>query len=107
MKQIRTWFRPPVVTGERNDQPSLTVPGQEQSIHEIVAKYVRGEPVPALAQVGVYDEDSNFPDVSKMDYLEKLDLKRQLKSYVSAVQNGVAYSKTVRAETPITEDVVQ
>lgn len=63
---------------EINLEPSLTVPDEQLSIREIVERFSKGLPLPStMTKQGHYeldeDDESEFPDTSKMDITEKED----------------------------------
>ena len=73
-----------LLIGEENTAPSKTVPGMTLSLQELLKKYVRGENVTTFEPV--FDSDSDLPDVSKLDALERLDMARNLREFVSDEQ---------------------
>lgn len=69
---------------EVNNKPSLTVPGMTMSLEELLRRYVRGENVQTFQPVYAGDED--MPNFEHMTEMDKLDMARDLKQFVSSQQ---------------------
>lgn len=85
--------------GEKNTEPSLTVPDQTLSMRQILERYYRGEAVSIYEPV--YSDDEDVPDVEKMDKLEKLDLLRDVKEGISEIQDRMAAKKAKEARDEV------
>lgn len=80
-KKCRTWATYKFdlkKDGEINDQPSLTVPDQVLSIHEILARFTRGQSVATLTPVW----GSDMPDIENMDPIERMEYAKNLRDSV-------------------------
>jgi hypothetical protein len=80
MAKIVSSFNYVPEAGEVNNDPSLTVPGMSLTLKEIVERFVRTGELKGFDAVWNGEED--FPDISKMDALEKLDYKRDLEQFI-------------------------
>lgn len=97
-------FDPAVhAAGEINRQPSLTVPDQVFSLHELLARYARGQSVEQY--VPVSDEDLGFeaPDLRSLDLTEVQELKEATIARIKEIRDGMRKAKIpakVAAENP-------
>lgn len=67
----------------QKNKVSATIPGQTLSLKELLTRYTRGQSIETFTPV--YDE-GYYPDTSRMDKLDKLDLARQLKTSIEDIQ---------------------
>lgn len=65
-----------VYEGEKNFQPSLTVPDQTMPLRTLIERFTRGLPVTTFKPV--YDENGNMPDPRKMDLAEYNELRKNV-----------------------------
>lgn len=82
---------------EVNTKPSLTIPDQVMSLHEILRRYVRGENVAELFSPA-YDDSGDFPDLSRLDKVEReaylQSLRKEIQEMVETINAGSASSDT-------------
>lgn len=71
-----TQYNPIKVTGEINNEPSLTRPNEAMSIREIMVRFTRGLPIDQ--KVPLYEEDQFLPDVRHMDLADVQTLREQV-----------------------------
>lgn len=62
--------------GEKNFQPSLTIPDQTMPLRELIDRFTRGLPVTSFKPV--YDEDNSLPDPRKMDLAEYNEMRKNV-----------------------------
>lgn len=62
--------------GEKNYQPSLTIPDQTLPLRELIDRFTRGLPVTSFKPV--YDEDNSLPDPRKMDLAEYNEMRKNV-----------------------------
>lgn len=76
-------------------KPSLTRPGQAQSVDEIIQKYVSGYgAIGGLGRVPeYYGEDETFQDFASMDLADREELIRQKTEELQAIERKIARSK--------------
>lgn len=77
MKHQRNYVQPP---GERNNAPSMTVPGQTLPIRTLVERYRRGADVAVFN--GTYTEDEDVVGISKLDKVDRAQLALDVKHTV-------------------------
>lgn len=78
MKKVKNWLNAHEFPKEyeTNNLPSLTVPDQTMSIREIMDRFARG--LPLDVRVPIYEgEESEFPDVNRLDLAEIQELTEQ------------------------------
>lgn len=73
-----------IVTGEVNTEESMTIPGADTTLQDLVERQRRGQYVPILDQQ--YNEDvkyfdATFPDLNKMSKLELVQFAHEQKDY--------------------------
>lgn len=59
-------------------QKSMTIPGQEQSLRQILAQHSRGMPLPEDTK-GQYFGDLDVPDFEEMDLTDLMEYTKDLK----------------------------
>lgn len=69
---------------ERSDLPSLTIPGQVRPLDELLKMYTRGQDVETHQPV--YNGDTEFPDVSRLSTLDRLDLSREVGQQIESMR---------------------
>lgn len=80
-KKFRTpWNMPGLISpGEKNGMPSLTMPGQDISVKDLIARYATGRPL-TNGREADFDEEPEqgefIPGWSKMDRVERIDAMR-------------------------------
>lgn len=82
------YFNPAEWRGEKNNQPSETIPDPAMTIQEMLDRFASGRPVGgARKDLDELDHDDtddelnlNLPDFSKMDKTERLDAYREIKA---------------------------
>lgn len=79
-------YDPNNVKGEINNSPSLTVPGMTLSLKQLLERFVRGESVTTFQPVYLGD-DSDMPDLSRMDTIEKIEMAAEIKAAIRHHQN--------------------
>lgn len=78
---------------------SLTIPDQTMSLRELVTRFARGQEVPIFEPI-YNDLEEDFPDVSRMDTLERLDLARNIKQAVAVERENIVAKRKQRATVP-------
>lgn len=86
-------------------KPSLTVPDQSMSIREIFLRYARGLPLGAPVHLAMFDEDDEFPDVSKMDFADRQAFLDEMKDEIELSQKKMEYFKQKQVEQRRKEDL--
>ena len=85
---------------EINTKPSLTIPDQTLSVKEIMDRFVRGLPVEG-AKIPIYEGDeSDLPDLSKMDLTERQETIERIKNEVETIRTRVRKPKAKPEEQP-------
>lgn len=79
---------------EENIEPSLTIPDQTLTVKQIIARYVRKQPVVRIE--GTFDEGApaSVARLSKLDKMEKMELLQENKEKIADLK-----AKTTR-KTP-------
>ena len=67
-------FREDYHQGEINNLPSETIPDQSMSVSEIMRRFASGLPISGQ-RVQLF-EDSDLPDIDKLDLVEKAELRQ-------------------------------
>lgn len=62
-----TNYSTPLQLGEKNNQPSMTVPDQSMTIPEIIARFVRTGSLPVSAHTDTGDCEAFDPDFDPLD----------------------------------------
>lgn len=65
-----------IYEGEKNFQPSLTIPDQTMPLKELIDRFTRGLSVPSFKPV--YDETGELPDPRKMDLAEYNEMRKNV-----------------------------
>lgn len=76
------------VDGEKNDQPSKTVPDQTMSLRELIRRYASGLPINGQ-KVPLYEENPDFdnlPDPRTLDLAEREELALQYAEELAALK---------------------
>lgn len=60
---------------------SITVPDQALSMRQLLTRYTRGQDITVFDTQ--YDGDNDLPDVSRLDKLDIIDLKRDVEETIS------------------------
>lgn len=82
--------------GEINDLPSKTVPDQAMSVREILSRYARGLSLGG-SRTPVFDgDDSDFPDLEKLDKVERLEVIRRVKAEYDTIQKNAMKDRADR-----------
>lgn len=82
---------------EENRQPSMTIPDQTLSLHELLVRHARGLPVSGNDMEPLYHGEEELPDLKKMDLSEIHDLKTAVKNDISEKQELLAqHQETAR-----------
>lgn len=80
--EVKTWYNYSGPKKEKFTLPSLTVPDQTLSLHDLISRYVRGQEVPVYQPVFL-DEDSPVPPgLENMTVQDRIDLARELKENI-------------------------
>lgn len=83
---------------------SETVPDQALSLSELLTRYSRGQNVPT--RPGTYYGDEPIPDIEKLDFFEKQELKQQNAEYIQTLRDELHEAEETRrtkAKTPKTD----
>lgn len=81
-----------IVTGEVNEEPSMTVPDQTMSLKQLIERHARGQVVP---QKDVqWDEDieeftANWPDLTKLTKIEIIDKFNELSNFITHQKDAI------------------
>nr|QJB19016.1 MAG: hypothetical protein [Microvirus sp.] len=70
--------------GEKNTQPSMTVPDQAMSVRELLQRYARGLPLGGM-KTPVFDEDDEMPDIAHLDLAERQEIKEQYEAELTEI----------------------
>lgn len=70
--------------GEENNSPSLTVPSMTLGLRELIERYSSGGAVTMLKPVYT----GNFPEIDKMDAIQKMELANELRTQIQKHQAG-------------------
>lgn len=82
MNAVKTWWNFDSLVGrEMPTGVSLTVPDQTLSLKDLLARYTRGQDVVSFTPI--FNGDSDLPDPSRMDALERLDYARHIKNQLT------------------------
>lgn len=65
-----------IYEGEKNFQPSMTIPDQTMPLRTLIDRFTRGLPVATFKPV--YDEDNSMPDPRKMDLAEYNEMRKNV-----------------------------
>lgn len=88
---------------ERSLLPSLTIPGQVRPLDELLKMYTRGQDVESYQPV--YNGDTEFPDVSRLSPLDRIDLSREVGNQIASQRSRLAAKSAVKTP-PTPGDVV-
>lgn len=78
-KSVRDWLTENVESFEaKNVLPSMTVPDMGMSVKEIFERQKMGLP-PEGSKIPVFNEGSEFPDISRMDLIDRMEYVRYYK----------------------------
>lgn len=77
MKKVINWFNyhENAYEGEKNFQPSQTIPDQTMSLPELIERFTRGLPITTFKHV--YDPDGQLPNPKTMDLAEVHEMRKQ------------------------------
>lgn len=90
---------------EINTMPSETIPDQTLSVKEIMDRFVRGLPVQG-AKVPIYEGDeSDLPDLSRMDLTERHETIERIKNEVETLKEKVKKPRVRTEEKSETESL--
>lgn len=74
--------------GEKNGQPSLTIPDQALSMREILRRFANGMPL-SVGKVPIYDEENDLPDFSKMDLADREEYAEMYRQEIQEINARV------------------
>lgn len=87
---------------EKNSLPSMTVPNQAMSVRELIIRFASGLPVQA-GKVPIYEGDEEFPDIDKMDLIEREDYYQDLRKQRQEAAQRVKDRRTEREKIKMDE----
>lgn len=93
--------------GETNGLPSQTIPGMTLSLHELLARYVKGDSVVQFNPV--YTDDLDIPDgLEYMDEIERRELAGNIRESIENYQTAklAPHPRTVPASADPVEPTV-
>jgi len=97
-------------TGEVYTGKSKAIPGMTLPLKTLVDRFVRGQNVTTFEPVYLGDEE--FPDVERMDPMERLDLARDIRDGIDEVRRKSSFKKQAEKEAekpnpdpPLRDDV--
>lgn len=93
-------YDPTAHIGEVNNLPSLTVPGMTLGLKELLQRFVRGDNVTTF-QPSYLGDDSDMPDVSRMNTMERIEMAAEIKQ---AIKRHQYQSNAKPSGSPIVED---
>lgn len=78
--------------GEKNDQPSMTIPDRVMSLKQLIARHRDGSILPR--KDAQYEEDLNsfakrYPDIEKMTKLDLIEMGNDLTSYIKTSRDAI------------------
>lgn len=85
------YFKAKGEEGEKNFQPSMTIPDQTMSIREIMQRYARGLPLDMEKTPVYHGEDDEFPDMQRLDLAERQEVIEHYKNEFNEIKEK--YSK--------------
>lgn len=96
---FNTYYNRKPSVGERNDQPSKTVPDQALSVREIINRTQKGLPVTGV-RVPMYNEtdDGIMPDLRNMDISEIYELKQRIKKTEAEIKRQLQEAEEKRQQ---------
>ena len=90
---------------EKNSLPSLTIPDQTLSVKEIMDRFVRGLPVEG-AKIPIYEGDeSDLPDLSRMDLTERHETIERIKNEVDTLKKKAQKPRVRTEDKPETQSL--
>lgn len=72
----------PEVHAHKVEGKSMTVPGHDLSIKDLLTRYVNHRPLPLFESIFDGEGEESFYDLMTLDKLERADLKRELEGRV-------------------------
>ena len=97
-------------THEINTQPSKTVPNQAMTVKELIIRFASGLPLTG-AKIPIYEGSEEFPDINRMDLIERelyyLDLKKQREEVEERVKGRRVKAEQMKMEKVISERVAK
>lgn len=87
--------------GEKNDQPSMTVPDQAMGMKEILRRFAAGIPMDA-GRVPLYEPDNDLPDPRYMDLADREELAQQFQEEIATIRKTHASQQS--SHTPVPGD---
>lgn len=105
--KIRDCFNYEPSKGEVNTKPSKTVPSQTMGLREILERYTRGQEVIAHTPVFNDDPDHSMPELDKMNFFEKEELREQLAESIKQTKEELwsrGMAKKAKKVTPAEPD---
>lgn len=105
--KIRTQFQDVAVPdkGEVNNLPSRTVPNQSMTVIQIMQRFAAGLPVDGQ-KVQMWEE-SEMPDLNKMDLSEKFDLLRANQAKINMLKDQQVKQAAKQAQEKLRKQIEQ
>lgn len=81
--------------GEIPKGVSLTIPDQSMSIRQLIERHTRGQQIPIhmpsyqFTSDSEIDESMNIPDMEKLDYFEKVELKENVQETIDETKKSI------------------
>ncbi|AXL14943.1 hypothetical protein [Microviridae sp.] len=100
--QTSSTYDPKNYPGELNELASKTVPDQTMSLKTLVERFTRGQHVATLQPMyqfpdgNVQKEDLAFPDVEKLDKIERAELATDIATGIKQTQDALSNKKKAR-----------
>lgn len=92
-KTVYSWKNPRPAAPKLADTLSITAPGPNLTIRQIMDRYSRGMPLTQGIKQPQY-HNGEFPDIAGLDLTEIQELKRQANANVKRIQDDLQRQKT-------------
>lgn len=79
---------------EKVDPVSVTIPDQSLSLGELLDRYSKGQYV--RTRKGVYLGEEDVPDIEKLDYFERIELKEQNAEHIRGLRSDLQKAESTK-----------
>lgn len=94
MIQIRTIFNAkPQPTFETVGTRRHTIPDQTMSIRQILARYVKGQPIDQVEREPIYYGEEELPQLERMDLADRQAYREALQEHISSLENQLKHER--------------
>lgn len=80
-----------IYEGEKNHEPSMTIPDQTLPLKELISRFTRGLPISQFKPV--YDENGDLPDPRKMDLAELYEMRKAAALEIQSINETLRKQK--------------